>query len=244
MAQEPRPLPWLDESWERALCIVAHPDDLEYGASAAVARWTAQGKEVAQLLVTRGEAGIDTVAPAEAGPLREREQRAGAAEVGVEVVEFLDHRDGAVTYGLDLRRDLARAIRRHRPELIVGLTHRERFAGGGTNQADHRAVGLAVVDASADAGNRWIFPELIDEGYEPWSGVRAVALAGAPEPTHAVDVTGHLPAAIRSLEAHAVYLEALGPGHPPPELFLEMIASGAGERQGVEHAVQFEVFDR
>ena len=64
------------DDWSRALCIVAHPDDLEYGAAGAIARWTAAGKEVAYLLVTRGEAGIDAMSPAEAGPLREAEERA------------------------------------------------------------------------------------------------------------------------------------------------------------------------
>ncbi len=238
------PLPVLDESWQRALCIVAHPDDLEYGASAAVARWIAQGKTVTYLLATRGEAGIDGMTPDDAGPLREQEERDGAREVGVEVVGFLDHRDGTIEHGLTLRRDLARAMRRHRPQLVVTLTHRERFAGGGTNQADHRAVGLACIDAAADAGNRWIFEELIAQGHEPWSGVRWVALAGSPEPTHGVDVTGHLPAAIRSLEAHRAYLDGLGDDGPDPGYSLEMVAAGAGVRQEVEHGVLFEVFDR
>jgi LmbE family N-acetylglucosaminyl deacetylase len=236
-------LPTLDESWERALCVVAHPDDLEYGAAAAVARWTQQGKSVTYLLATRGEAGIDGISPAEAGPLREQEQRDSASVVGVEEVAFLAHRDGMVEYGLPLRRDLARAIRSHQPDVLVGLTHRDRFAGGGTNQADHRAVGLALVDAAKDAGNRWIFPELVDEGYEPWGGTRWVAFFGAPDPTHAVDVTGHLPAAIASLEAHAAYLAGLGPGFPPPDEFLEMIMAGGGVRQGVEHALLCEVFE-
>jgi LmbE family N-acetylglucosaminyl deacetylase len=239
-------LPWLDErDLERVLCVAAHPDDLEYGTAAAVDRWVAAGVEVAYLLVTRGEAGIDGLAPAEAGPLREQEERDGAREVGVERVEFLDgYADGTVEGSLGLRRDLARAIRRHRPQLVTSLTHRERFAGGGTNQADHRAVGLACVDAAADAGNRWIFPELLAEGHQPWSGVRAVALAGAPDPTHGVDVTGHLDAAVRSLAAHRAYLEGLGAAAPDPEVMLGMMFEGAGAQQGVEHAVLFEVFDR
>lgn len=79
--------------WRRALAVVAHPDDLEYGCAAAIAAWTDEGREVAYVLATRGEAGIDTLAPAECAPLREREQRASAAVVGVSEVEFLDHRD-------------------------------------------------------------------------------------------------------------------------------------------------------
>src|SRR3712207_3000273 len=112
-------LPALPENWERALIVVAHPDDIEYGTASAVARWTAQGKQVTYLLATRGEAGIDGLHPDQAAPLREAEERAGAREVGVDVVEFLDHRDGVVEGGLGLRRDIARAIRRHRPAVIL-----------------------------------------------------------------------------------------------------------------------------
>src|SRR5690606_19871556 len=158
--------------------VVAHPDDMEYGASMAVARWTDQGKQVGYVLVTRGEAGIDSMAPDEAGPLREGEQRAACEAVGVASLEFLGHRDGVVEGGLDLRRDLARAIRRHRPEIIVSINFRLTFGPSMFNMADHRVVGMAVLDAARDAGNRWIFPELLDEGLEPWSGVRHVAFSG------------------------------------------------------------------
>ena len=80
-------LPWFDESWSRALCVAAHPDDLEYGLAAAVDRWVQQGKTVSYLLATHGEAGIDGIPPSEAASLRAQEERDGAAEVGVDVVE-------------------------------------------------------------------------------------------------------------------------------------------------------------
>ncbi|MFZ2384039.1 MAG: PIG-L deacetylase family protein, partial [Candidatus Nanopelagicales bacterium] len=73
------------------LAIVAHPDDLEYGAAAAVSKWTSEGHRVVYLLVTKGEAGIDSMEPAQSGPIREAEQRASAAIVGVDDVEFLDY---------------------------------------------------------------------------------------------------------------------------------------------------------
>ena len=190
MPDEPTPLPALPEDWDRCLAVAAHPDDIEYGTASAVARWTAQGKTVTYLLVTRGEAGIDGMHPDVAGPLREQEERTGAAEVGVEVVEFLDYRDGVVEGGIPLRRDITRAIRRHRPDIIVTGDHSIRMFMGMPNQADHRVVGLATLDAARDAGNRWIFPELADEGLQPWGGVRFVAFAGANQPTHGVDITG------------------------------------------------------
>src|SRR5690349_8713269 len=163
-------LPTLPENWDRCLAVAAHPDDIEYGTASAVARWTSQGKQVAYLLATRGEAGIDTMPPDQSGPLREREERAGAAQVGVSDVEFLDHRDGVVEAGPALRRDIVRVIRRFRPEVVVTGEFAIRIIGGMTNQADHRVVGLAALDAARDAGNRWIFPELAAEGLTPWGG--------------------------------------------------------------------------
>lgn len=233
------------ENWERALCVVAHPDDLEYGSASAIARWTSQGKTVSYLLATRGEAGIDGIRPEQAAPLREQEERNGAAEVGVETVEFLDYQDGVVEYGLPLRRDIARAIRRHRPEIIVSGALNIKMFGGMSNQADHRTVGLATLDAARDAGNRWIFPELLEEGLEPWGGARLVAMAGSSSPTHGVDVTGEpLRRGIKSLDAHDAYTAGLGDraaGLVPSE-FLSWVAQAAGPALGVEAAVLFEVY--
>jgi LmbE family N-acetylglucosaminyl deacetylase len=236
-------LPPLPEDWDRALCVVAHPDDIEYGTASAVARWTAQGKTVTYLLATSGEAGIDGLHPDKARTLRQEEERAGAREVGVDVVEFLDHVDGVVEYGLALRKDIARAIRRHRPEILVGGDFSVRMVGGMVNQADHRAVGLAALDAARDAGNRWIFPELADEGLEPWGGVRFVAFAGSGRPTHGVDVTGEpLQRGIASLAAHAEYTKGLGVGGPEPGPMLTWFANQSGRAMGVEQAQLFEVY--
>ena len=234
-------LPALPEDWDRCLAVVAHPDDIEYGAASAVARWTAQGKTVTYLLASRGEAGIDGMSPAEAAPLREAEERAGAREVGVDVVEFLDHPDGTIAYGPALRRDIAGAIRRHRPDVLISGAFSLRMTGGIVNQADHRAVGLAALDAARDAGNRWVFP---GEGEEPWSGVRFVAFGAAERPTHGVDITGEpLRRGVASLGAHAAYLSGLGPGSPPPEEMLTTFAAESGRAMGVPYAVLFEVFE-
>lgn len=240
MADQLEPMP---TDWQRALAVVAHPDDLEYGCAAAIATWTAAGREVAYLMATRGEAGIDTLAPAEAGPVREQEERAGAAVVGVTTVEFLDHADGVIEYGPALRRDIAAAIRRHRPELVVTLNFDDTWAGGAYwNTPDHRAVGRAVMDAVADAGNRWIFP---DAG-EPWGGVRWVAVAGSDSPTHAVDVTDGLEAGVRSLVAHRAYIEALT-GDDPEKYARELVEGFAREsatRFAGRPAIPFKLFNR
>jgi LmbE family N-acetylglucosaminyl deacetylase len=236
-------LPALPENWDRCLAVAAHPDDIEYGTASAVARWTTQGKQVTYLLASRGEAGIDSLHPDKAAPLREGEERAGAREVGVDVVEFLDHRDGVIEYGTALRRDIVRSIRRHRPDIIVAGDFAIKMMGIIVNQADHRAVGLATLDAARDAGNRWIFPELADEGLEPWGGVRFVAYVGADRPTHGVDVTGEpLQRGIASLNAHAEYTKGLGAGGPEPSAMLTWAAEQAGPRMGVAQAVLFDVY--
>jgi LmbE family N-acetylglucosaminyl deacetylase len=198
--------------WQRALVVAAHPDDIEYGLAAAVAVWTAAGKEVHYLLATRGEAGIAGMPPAEAGPLREEEERRSAAAVGVTEVEFLGHRDGVLVEGPELRRDLAGAIRRHRPELVVAMFGGDTWTPPGVtpaalNSADHRALTRSVLDAVADAANEWIFPDLPEE---PWRGVEYVAVqAVGPDAPHVMDVEGGVESAVASLAEHARYLAAL-----------------------------------
>ncbi|NEC18248.1 PIG-L deacetylase family protein [Streptomyces parvus] len=225
--------------WTRALAVVAHPDDLEFGAAGAIAAWTAEGKDVAYLLLTRGEAGIDGMPPERAAEVREAEQRASAKIVGVFEVEFLDHQDGIIEYGTELRRDIAHAIRRHRPELIVGFNHHDTFPGGKRNSPDHRHTGLALFDAVGDAGNRWIFPH---PELEPWGGVKHIAIAQSPYPTHAVDITDTLDLAIASIEAHAAYLEGIGIKDIRGPF--TAIANDMGERFGNRPAITLEVITR
>jgi LmbE family N-acetylglucosaminyl deacetylase len=191
---------------------------------------------------------IDGIAPEESAPLREAEQRASAAEVGVTSVEFLDHRDGVIEEGVALRRDLAAAIRRYRPELLVTLNHREHFGDrAAMNSPDHRAVGRGVLDAAGDAGNRWIFPEQLGEGgLEPWDGVRWVAVAASPEATHAQAVgEDSVERAVSSLLAHRAYLEGLGvePAGYARELIVGSADAGA-VRFGGRRCVPFELFPR
>ena len=234
----------LPDDWSSALAVVAHPDDVEYGASAAVAAWTDAGKSVAYLLVTRGEAGIDAMDPHEAAVVREAEQRAACDAVGVDVLEYLDHPDGTIEYGVALRRDIAAAVRRHQPELVLTLTHREQFAGGGWNMADHIAVGRAVIDAVRDAGNRWVFTELAADGLEAWPGVRYVALSGSPSATHAVDVTDSIDRGVASLLAHEAYLAGLGDSSmADADAFLRGIAEFTGQRFGGRLAASFELVE-
>ncbi|SNR66792.1 N-acetylglucosaminyl deacetylase, LmbE family [Blastococcus mobilis] len=201
----------MPDDWQRALVVAAHPDDIEYGMAAAVAAWTTAGKEVHYLLATRGEAGMAGVPPETAGPLREEEERRSAAVAGVTEVEFLDHRDGTLVAGPGLRRDLAAAIRRHQPQLVVTGYFGAMWTPPGVspayvNSADHRALGQCVLDAVADAGNEWIFPDIAEPR---WSGVQYIAVQEMSDPPHEVDVEAHAATAVASLSEHRRYLELL-----------------------------------
>ncbi|MDQ7991776.1 MAG: PIG-L deacetylase family protein [Propionicimonas sp.] len=226
-----------DHDFRRVLCVVAHPDDVEYGTSAAVAEWTARGIEVAYLLLTTGEAGMQRP-PAETGPLRAAEQRAACRAVGVDRLQILNHPDGVLVYSLDLRRDIARVIRQFRPDVVVTGSW-EIEPSYGLNQADHRAAGLATADAVRDADNTWVFPELAQtEGLAKW-GADWLLVSGHTRPTHGVPVSPQaVERAVASLDAHAAYLGDL-PDHPAPRDFIPKLLAGQGRALGTGHGVLF-----
>lgn len=189
---------------KRVLCVCAHPDDVDFGCAGTIARWVDDGLAVAYLVVTRGEAGgNDPAVVRESIPgIREAEQRAAARAVGVEVVEFLDgYRDGTVTPSLDLRRDIAGAIRRHRPDRVVTnapLRRWDRIAG--PSHPDHLAVGEAVTCAVyPDARNPFAYDEL--RGLPPWT-VGEVWYFGGPSPDHMVHITATFARKLAALRAH------------------------------------------
>jgi len=229
----------MPEDWESAVAVVAHPDDLEYGAASAIARWTRQGKKVSYLLATRGEAGIAGMAPAQVGPLRVAEEQASAAVVGVTDVRFLDFADGLVEYGIPLRRELAAAFRRLRPDVVFtgsfDLTWGEE---GPVNHADHRAVGLAVLDACRDAANEWVFT---DAG-PACPPIKAAYVVGSNEPTHFVDVTDTIELGVASLREHKAYIDGLGREFDPDQ-FLRDMAGYVGLGAGCDYAVGLRRFN-
>lgn len=219
---------------ERMLCVVAHPDDMEYGASAAVAEWTGRGVEVAYLLLTAGEAGIRDMDPAMVAPLRAEEQARACEIVGVDDLTILDLADGLVEPTPATRARIAREIRRFQPQAVLCTTW-ELEVDWGLNHADHRATGIAVVDAIRDADNPWIFRDQIKEGLAAWS--TSWLLVAGTEPTHAIELSEDaVEKGIASLKAHEVYLQAL-PGHPPPREIVEGAAKGGGEAAGVPFAL-------
>jgi len=236
MTTELVPVP---DDWERALVIVAHPDDIEFGSSGAVAAWTKAGKKVSYLLLSRGEAGISAMPPEQAAGVREREQRMSAEIVGVHDVEFLDYADGGIEYAPRLRRDIAAAIIRYKPDLLVGYNYHDSTFSGRWNTPDHRNAGRATLDAVGDAANGWLAPVGNDE--EPWKGVKYVLIASSPNATHAVDVTDSLDAAVASVRAHTQYLAGLGITDTMARYGLEQLTSSVAARFSGRPAVPFEM---
>ncbi len=231
MAGVTDPLPALPDDVTTVLAVAAHPDDLEYGVASVVARWTDRGTRVSYLLLTRGEAGIDTLAPEQAGTLREGEQRDAAAQVGVSDVVFAGLPDGVLEAGVALRHTIARAVRQVRPDVVVAPASQS--WGGVPDQADHRALAAVLLDGVRDAGNRWVHRDLGNEGLEPFNGVRWIGLVGDAEPTHAVDISDCFDRGMAALRAHATYFDAVG---GTPEQMLRERAAEAGARQGVASA--------
>jgi LmbE family N-acetylglucosaminyl deacetylase len=227
-----KPMP---EDWNRGVAVVAHPDDLEYGAAAAIARWTGQGKQFAYVIVSSGEAGIAGQEPAAVGPLREAEERRSAAAVGVSDVLFLGHPDGLIEYGVPLRRDLARALRQLQPEVVITMSFDLTWdEDGPVNHADHRAVGLATLDACRDAANEWVFRDLA----LPPAHIKDAYVVTVGDPSHFVDVGATIDAGIASLREHGAYLAGLGRDFDPDD-FLRKIAGYVGMAAGCEYAVGF-----
>lgn len=193
-----------DDDVNRVLAVAAHPDDVDFGAAGTVARWTAAGVEVSYCVVTDGAAGgfdrqlgRDRIVA-----LREEEQRAAAAEVGVKDVRFLGYPDGALVVSIELRRELARVIREVRPQRVLCQSPVRNLARIQASHPDHLAAGEAALCAVyPDARNPFAYPELLAAGLEPWT-VPEVWLAGDPTPNHWVDVTDTFDRKKAALLAH------------------------------------------
>lgn len=218
----PEPFP---SDWTRCLVLVAHPDDPEYGMSAAVARWTAEGRHVVYVLASSGEAGIEGMAPEVAGPLREEEQRRSSAIVGVRDVEFLGFPDSRIVDGPELRDAVADAIRRHRPDVVVSLYSGPEWAPGAPNQSDHMEFGAAVGT---------VFDDLAAAaGVEGGEARPRLWFESAPTPTHYVDVDGFVETAVDALAQHAGYLSVLDPATPVREQARAQVEGVCAPREGL-----------
>lgn len=186
------------------LMVTAHPDDVDFGAAGSIATWVKAGIEVAYCVVTNGDAGGSdrSISRADMARIRQREQRAAAAELGVSNVSFLGYPDGRLTLSIELRRDVSRLVRQFRPDRLVCPSPERNWERIGASHPDHLAVGEAAVCAAyPDARNPFAHPELLQEGLEPYS-VRELWLMAAPRPNRAIDITDTFDRKVAALRCH------------------------------------------
>ncbi len=194
-----------DRAVERALVVVAHPDDVDFGAAGTVASWTATGTTVTYLLCTDGDAGgFDVAVPrSEIPAIRRAEQNAAGAAVGVHDVRFLGYPDGDLRVTQDLRRDITRVIRQVRPQRMLIQSPERNWARIPASHPDHLAAGEASINAIyPDARNPFAHASLLrEEGLGDWK-VGEVWVMGHPILDHFLDVTDRFDAKVAALRAH------------------------------------------
>ena len=229
--------------FERALVVFAHPDDAEFLCGGTIAKWVMEGTEVRYVCATDGSAGWNGPERdrAEISEIRRREMRDAADALGVSDVRFLDFVDGSLQVDLDLRRAISREVRRARPDVIVTFDPSVRFVRQGyVNHPDHRAVGDAVLAVVAcDAPTRPQFPDLLEEGFEPFK-VRALWLATEDGADTKVDIGETIKKKIEAVEAHRSQIENMGDFDVEARL-REWAARIAGEDE-MELAESFRTF--
>jgi LmbE family N-acetylglucosaminyl deacetylase len=217
------------------MVIIAHPDDAEFTVAGTVAAWAKAGCRVTYVICTDGNAGSH-----EAGMTRERlaeirraEQRAACATLGVSEVVFLGYDDGQLQPTLELRRDLVRAIREHKPEVVITGDPTSLFSGDGyINHPDHRAAAQAAVDAVAPAS---AMPLLWPEAGTPHR-VRQVYVRGNDQPNTWVDITETIEHKIVALRQHASQM-----GEWDPTGMIKEWNAEVGKEKGLAYAESYRV---
>lgn len=197
---------------QKILVILAHPDDPEFFCGATLAHWARAGHAITYLLLTCGDKGFNPTTQADMTPeklcaLRHAEQRNAADIIGAKAVHFLDLEDGYLLPSLDLRRDIVREIRRHKPNILVTCDPQNLFAMYGLNHPDHRACGQVVLDAAFPAaGSKVYFPELLEEGFEPHMP-KEIWCSLTSQPNTALDVTGTWDVKLKALLEHKTQIQ-------------------------------------
>ncbi|HYM51997.1 MAG TPA: PIG-L deacetylase family protein [Candidatus Dormibacteraeota bacterium] len=223
---------------ERVLVIFSHPDDAEFGAAPTIAVLAASGARVDYVVTTDGGKGTDdpTMTPERLAATRTAEQRAAADVLGVKEIVHLGYPDGYLSPSLELRRDLVRQIRRFRPDLVIAQNPQRRTDGNPfIAHPDHLATGEATLSAVYPAArDRLNFPELLDEGLEPWK-VAQVLVAGVERSNLWVDVTATFDTGLSALRCHASQVADWG----AVEKRMAERARTAGEEVGLPMAQAF-----
>jgi LmbE family N-acetylglucosaminyl deacetylase len=198
--------PIADSEIKRVLVISAHPDDSDFGASGTIAQWVKKGIEVAYVFCTNGDQGGEEsgFTKEEMPAIRQREQRAAGAAIGVSDITFLNYIDGNLEATLGLRKDIVRQIRISQPDRMVCQSPERNWDRIGASHPDHLAAGEAAIQAVyPDARNPFAFTDLLnDEGLQPWR-VKEIWVSSFANPDHFVDITDTFDLKIKALQAHA-----------------------------------------
>jgi LmbE family N-acetylglucosaminyl deacetylase len=226
-------------AFARALVLFAHPDDAEFMCGGTAARWVREGCEVHYVCITDGSAGSNEPGRTreDIRPVREREQRAAAEVLGVASVTFLGEVDGHLEVTLETRRKVCREVRRLRPEVIVAPDPSRLWYGDGyINHTDHKRAGeLALSAIMPDAPTRPMFPELLEEGWEPFE-VPNLYLS-VTEPDVVVDITDVIDVKLKALGQHASQFDLA-----EIEPRVRERAQAVGEPAGVTYGEGFKAF--
>ena len=230
----------LDSQEKRGMVVVAHADDAEWGCSGTVAKLCAEGWTMVYVLCTDGSKGIDdpTISSAELVRIRQAEQTAAGRALGLHDVVFLGYADAMLQPSLDLRRDITREIRRHRPHLLICQNPVRSLVGRDyLGHPDHFAAGEAALAAVyPTARDRLTFPQLLAEGLEPHK-VREVWVMDRQNADQYVDVTAHIDTAVAALQSHASQVTPEN-----AEKYLKAWRQEIGAEVGFEYAEAFKRF--
>ncbi|GAB4495505.1 MAG: PIG-L family deacetylase [Anaerolineales bacterium] len=227
---------------QRAMSIHAHPDDQEFTVAGTLAKWAAAGCEIVSVTITSGDAGSnDPDKDASYKPvlanLREAEQTAANACLGVKTSIFLRYPDGELEATLPLRKELTRLIRQYKPDVVVTGDPQGVFYGNGyINHPDHRAAAQSALYATfPSAGTRLIFTDLLEAGYQPHN-VKRVYIHGSEKPDTWVDISDSLDTKIAALKQHVSQLNDWD-----PETMLREWAAEEAKGHGMAFAEAYKV---
>lgn len=229
-----------DEPYRKGMVVVAHADDAEWGCAGTAAKWCAEGWEVVYVLCTDGSKGSDDpeVTREELVKTREREQLEAGRVLGLHQVVFLGYEDSMLAPTLELRRDIAREIRRYRPDVVICMSPVRRLSEDGyLGHPDHYASGEAAMAAVfPTARDRLTFPELLQDGLEPHK-VREVWIMDHQEPDQYVDVSDHMDTAVQAIKQHHSQV-----GEEDADTYMKQWRSRTGEKVGFQYAEAFKRF--
>lgn len=221
--------------------VSAHPDDIEFGCAGTVAAWTDAGADVTYCIVTDGSTGTQDRSLMGTGlaEVRRTESEAAAKICGVDHIEWLGYRDGYVEFSLDLRRDIARVFRKFKPHRYLVMDPTPTIDDRFINHPDHRAIGQASLDVTLTAGTTpGHFPELLEEGLDPWRGLRETWIVGPGNKPVIVDITATIE---RKLDALMCHVSQVGTDRSVIEGWLRAYLAEAGAPSGYDYAETFQV---